>query len=134
MGHQVVEEVVVAVEPSPERSPSPPDPLRSLAAELHGKFARYRESYKNFSTGMDEFHEEIEGELREEEEKESMEVVRKISEEDAWSHVVSGVMREKKLSTQSSVEEPRKDELEVWEAEEAANQAAIEKMARDMEL
>jgi len=136
-----VEEPVVE-EASPERSPSPPDPLRSLAAELHGKFALYKDSYKNFSTGMNEFHEEIEGEMREQEEREAMnqeeelEVVRKMSQEDAWSHVVSGVMREKKLSTQSSVEEPKKekDELEAWQAEEAANQAAMEKMARDMEL
>merc|ERR1719295_1048806 len=91
---------------------------------------------------MNEFHEEIEEEMREQEKRESMdqaeelEVVRKMSQEDAWSHLVSGVMREKKLSTQSSVEEPikEKDEVGCWEAEEAANQAAMEKMAREMEL
>merc|ERR1712226_285531 len=136
-----VDQAEEEVEPPRPRSPSPPDPLRTLAAELHGRFVKYRTTYNAFNDGMTDMHNEMDEEQRQEkantetEEEtrpqsrvEELAAVRKLSQEDAWAHVVSGVMKEKReLSRQTSKEE---DDVKAWREEEERNMKEVEKMKR----
>merc|ERR1711892_637776 len=109
---EIIEEVVVIRE---EREPSPPDPLRALAAQLQQQFVGYKATFNEFSSVMDNFKPEP---LAEEESAEiqasisrakeaarherklstdeEIALVKTMSNENAWSHVVSEVMKEKK--------------------------------------
>merc|ERR1711892_866557 len=109
---EIIKEVVVIRE---EREPSPPDPLRALAAQLQQQFVGYKATFNEFSSVMDNFKPEP---LAEEESAEiqasisrakeaarherklstdeEIALVKTMSNENAWSHVVSEVMKEKK--------------------------------------
>ena len=134
------ESVIVEEAPAREvREPTPPDPLRTLAAQLHQQFAGYRATFNEFETVMDDFKPipldeseaaKIEGTIaratdaakaeRKLSREEELELVKNMSNESAWSHVVSEVMKEKKQS--------EKDELKMKiKAENSTLSTKIEK-------
>ena len=102
---EIVEEKVEVIKKSPT-----PDPLRTLAAQLQGQLNAYKGDLNQFSTLMDEFNpanevppEEVKETVKEESPKKPLRVerklsteeeiamVRKMSNEDAWSHVMTQV-------------------------------------------
>merc|ERR1711892_860325 len=120
---EIIEEVVVIRE---EREPSPPDPLRALAAQLQQQFVGYKATFNEFSSVMDNFKPEP---LAEEESAEiqasisrakeaarherklstdeEIALVKTMSNENAWSHVVSEVMKEKKQAEREVITESK---------------------------
>merc|ERR1712106_1261206 len=120
---EIIEEVVVIRE---EREPSPPDPLRALAAQLQQQFVGYKATFNQFSSVMDNFKPEP---LAEEESAEiqasisrakeaarherklstdeEIALVKTMSNENAWSHVVSEVMKEKKQAEREGITESK---------------------------
>merc|ERR1712106_447644 len=120
---EITKEVVVIRE---EREPSPPDPLRALAAQLQQQFVGYKATFNEFSSVMDNFKPEP---LAEEESveiqasisrakeaarherklstDEEIALVKTMSNENAWSHVVSEVMKEKKQAERELITESK---------------------------
>ena len=92
-------------EEEPERSPTP-DPLRAIAAQLHSQLQGYKEDLNKFSNIMEENMPEpvveetvtlVQVEAQEpklvtEEEKR---IVKNMSTEEAWSHVMGSVVKVK---------------------------------------
>merc|ERR1712106_977226 len=124
-----VKQEEVETEPShePEKREPTPDPLRSLAAQLHSEFTNYRSQYNYFNNYMGtKFEATKDEELNTEQieadsqkcdasissqsiqedvisSKEEISMVRKMSKECAWGHVVSEVLKDKqKTSRQTS--------------------------------
>ena len=100
------EESVAVVEEQPEKSPTP-DPLRMIGAQLLGQLQGYKSDFDKFSNLMEDHRPEpLEEETTNKVEVETkvtverklstdaeIAMVRKMSSEDAWSHVVSQVFK-----------------------------------------
>merc|ERR1711892_440639 len=105
------------------REPTP-DPLRTLAAQLNQQFMSYKETFNAFGNAMDDYQPEpvVEEEITIEQNKtsvnsykierklsteEEIALVKNMSNESAWSHVVSEVMKEKRQSSKEEATEQK---------------------------
>merc|ERR1712106_935303 len=116
---EIKEEVIEAE----VREPTP-DPLRTLAAQLNQQFMSYKETFNAFGNAMDDYQPAavVEDEITINENKtsvnsykierklsteEEIALVKNMSNESAWSHVVSEVMKEKRQSSKEEATEQK---------------------------
>merc|ERR1711892_1010703 len=120
-----VEEAVSSIKPEEAEVREPtPDPLRTLAAQLNQQFMSYKETFNAFGNAMEDYQPEpvVEEEITIEQNKtsvnsykierklsteEEIALVKNMSNESAWSHVVSEVMKEKRQSSKEEATEQK---------------------------